>query len=91
MTIPFITEGVILVRSGNRTMAVHLPSIRLILDAIVDEPEIPFPDPVAFYRGASVSGYAVEATGTADRLTVWEGTDPFERAALTETQEAIAP
>jgi len=89
MTDPLITEAVILVRQGSRTMAVHMPSIWLNLDAIVDEPDIPFPDPVAYYRGPSVTGYAVEAHGTADRLTIWEGPDPFERAALPEQQESI--
>lgn len=87
MTDPLITEAVILVRQGNRTMAVHVPNIWLLLTPIVDEPIIT--EQIGFYRGPSITGYEIEATGTADRLTIWEGTDPFDREALTEAQEAI--
>lgn len=82
MTDPLITEAVILVRQGTRTMAVHMPSIWLNLDAIVDDPPIPMPDPVAHYLPPRVSGYAVTATGNADRLTIWEGPDPFDRVPI---------
>jgi len=82
VTDPLITEAVILVRQGTRTMAVHRPTIWLNLEAILDEPPIPIPDPVAYYRGPSVTGYAVQAEGTADRLTIWEGPDPFDRLPI---------
>jgi hypothetical protein len=83
MTDPITTEAVILVRQGTRTMAVHLPRIMLVLTPIVDEPPIPHAD-LWFYRGPSVTGYEVEATGVADRFTIWEGTDPFQRGSLEE-------
>lgn len=79
---PIITEAVILIRQGSRTMAVHVPNIILDLDAIVDEPELPPPGPVIFYRNTGIIGYAMVATGTADKLTIWQGTDPFDRAEL---------
>lgn len=74
------TEAVILLRQGSTTMAVHVPRIQLILTAIVNEPDI-IPT-IGFYPGPAITGYEVEATGVADRLTVWVGPDPFERAEV---------
>jgi len=74
------TEAVILLRQGGTTMAVHVPRIQLLLTAIVNEPEIiPI---IGFYPGPAVTGYDVEATGVADRLTVWVGPDPFEKSEI---------
>lgn len=82
MSDPIQTEAVILLRQGGTTMAVHVPRIHLILTAIVNEPDYPIPNPVAFYPGPTVSGYEVEATGVSDRLTVWVGPDPFDKAEV---------
>ncbi len=86
---PQYTEAVILIRQGNRTMAVHVPNLCLYLTAIVNEPDILPNGPMYVLPNTTITGYEVEATGVADRLTIWEGADPFERDAIAQPQGAL--
>jgi hypothetical protein len=82
-------EAVILIRRGGTTMAVHVPSMLLRLEALIDEPDILPGGPIWVIPQSTVLGYAVEATGTADRLTIWVGPDPFAKPELVEGQAAL--
>jgi hypothetical protein len=75
-------EGVLLLRQGEKTMAIHLTAVTAILEAIiVDHPHIDL-GYATHYAPSSVDHYAVEATGRADRLYMWMGPDPFAKPEL---------
>jgi hypothetical protein len=70
-------------------MAVHIPSIHLILEAIVNEPDF-FPnDSLYAIPIPTIGGYDMTATGVADRVTIWQGDDPF--APPEPTRNAFEP
>lgn len=83
------TEGVLLLRQEGRTMAIHLTRVTAILEAITrDHPDIAL-GYATHYGGTSIEGYAVEATGTADRLYMWVGPDPFAKDEIEQTRAAV--
>jgi hypothetical protein len=89
MRTEFLTvEGVLLLRQDGRTMAVHLTAVTAILEAIVFEPDIPNGN-VWFSSPPTLDHYEVEATGRADRIFMWEGTDPFAKPELEPHREAV--
>jgi hypothetical protein len=82
-----VNEAVILVRSGNRTMAIHVPSIWVNLEAIVDEP--PLSPDTMYFNNPTVTGYAMNAHGKADRITIWDGPDPFDHLPIEAADPAL--
>ena len=82
-----VAEAVILIRQGGQTMAVHVPNLHLMLTPIVNEPVIT--EQIGFYAGPAVTGYDIEAAGVADRLTIWQGADPFAKDELEQTRAAV--
>ena len=74
------TEAVILMRQNGTTMAVHVPNLQLLLSPILNEPDIT--GQVGLYSETTIGGYEVEASGIADRITVWAGPDPFAKDEL---------
>jgi hypothetical protein len=84
-----MTEGVLLVRQNGTTVAIHLTSVEVILEAVVvDHPNIEL-GYATHYGGSSLDHYAVEANGSADRITMWVGPDPFDRPELDSPREAV--
>lgn len=75
------TEGILLLRQNGVTMAIHLTSVTAVLEAIIIEPPIPNSN-VWFAPPTRLDHYAVEATGQADRMFVWQGADPFAKQEL---------
>ena len=82
------TEGILLIRQGDKTIAVHLTAVTAILTAIANEPEVSN-SRVWFSLPPSLDYYEVEATGNADRLYMWEGADPFAKAEVEASREEI--
>jgi hypothetical protein len=76
------TEGVLLIRQNGVTMAVHLTSVTAILTAVVNEPDIQASRAWWYTSLPTLDHYDVEATGTADRIHVWQGPDPFAKPEL---------
>jgi hypothetical protein len=85
----FQTEAVILLRQGGTTMAVHVPYLQLLLSPIIDDPGIPN-QTIWDYKGPIVTGYETEATGVADKITVWVGPDPFAKPEIENPREEIS-
>jgi hypothetical protein len=82
-------EGVLLLRQDGKTMAIHLTRVTAILEAIIHEnPNIDL-GYATHYGGTTIEGYAVEATGTADRLYMWVGPDPFAKPEVEASREAV--
>lgn len=76
------TEGVLLVRRDGVTMAIHLTSVVATLEAvIIEHPDVEL-GYATLYGGTTLDHYAVEATGNADRLYVWQGPDPFAKTEI---------
>jgi len=83
------TEGILLIRQDGRTMAVHLTAVTAILEAIiVEHPNLELPY-ATFYGPSTFDHYAVEATGRADRIFLWEGRDPFARPEIEATRAEV--
>lgn len=84
------TEGVLLLRSPHgATMAVHFIGITLTLDPVVIEhPDLNL-GYATHYGGTELSHYEVEATGRADKITIWEGADPFAKQELAEPRKEV--
>jgi len=82
------TEGVLLLRQGDKTMAVHLTQVTAILEAVILEHDIPL---AAMWNSepSSLDHYAVEAHGKADRIYMWMGTDPFAKREIRNHVEGI--
>lgn len=76
-----MTEGILLMRQGDKTMAVHLTQVTAILEAVIIEPDIPH-SAIYFVPPTTLDHYAVEATGKADRIFLWTGPDPFAKQEL---------
>jgi hypothetical protein len=75
------TEGVLLIRQNGVTMAVHLTAVTVTLTAVVFDPELA-DRRVWFVAPPTLDHYEVEATGTADRINMWMGPDPFAKPEL---------
>ena len=83
------TEGVLLLRQHGRTMAIHLTEVTAILEAvIIERPDLDL-GYVTHYGGTTLDHYGVEATGSADRIYVWEGADPFAKPELEQTRAEV--
>jgi len=70
------TEAVILMRQNGTTMAVHVPNLQLLMSPVINEPDIRHAL-IYFMPPPTIEGYEVEASGIADKITVWAGPDPF--------------
>jgi hypothetical protein len=83
------TEGVLLIRQGDKTMAVHLAQVTVILEAIaVEHPDVHL-GYATLYGGTSIGHYEVEASGKADRLYMWAGTDPFAKPEVEASRAEV--
>jgi hypothetical protein len=85
------TEGVLLIRRDGATMAVHLTAITVILEAVfVEHPDVEFGF-ATLYGGTTLDRYEVEATGQADRITMWHGPDPFDKPEIENPRAEVMP
>lgn len=83
------TEGVLLLRQGDKTMAVHLTEVTVTLEpVIVEHPDVDL-GYTTIYGGTALSHYEVEAQGQADRITIWTGPDPFAKPELEHLPKEI--
>lgn len=77
-----------LIRSDGATMAVHLTRVEAILTAVLNEPPSPYA-PIYFVPPTTLDHYEVEVTGTADRIYMWMGPDPFAKPELEHLPKEI--
>lgn len=83
-----MTEGVLLLRQGDKTMAVHLTQVTAILEAVIIEPDV-LPGALYFLPPTTLDHYAVEATGKADRIFLWTGPDPFAKREVAASRAEV--